>query len=69
VYSRGFFLCLSNAFTFAKARTIITKVKDYGVWRSSVARILGVDEAVGSNPATPIRLYEDHVGFGSETSR
>ncbi len=25
-----------------------------GVWRSQVARTLGVGEAVGSNPATPI---------------
>lgn len=25
-----------------------------GVWRSLVARTLGVGEAVGSNPATPI---------------
>lgn len=26
-----------------------------GVWRSQVARTLGVGEAVGSNPATPIQ--------------
>lgn len=28
--------------------------EDIGVWRSLVARTLGVGEAVGSNPATPI---------------
>jgi transcription attenuation protein (tryptophan RNA-binding attenuator protein) len=33
-----------------------------GVWRSLVARTLGVGEAVGSNPATPIKKKASRCG-------
>ncbi len=37
----------------------LTSVLYIGVWRSQVARTLGVGEAVGSNPATPIFPLEE----------
>ena len=29
----------------------------FGLWRSLVARLLGVQEVVGSNPASPTKVF------------
>ncbi len=34
-------------------------VEDVGTWRSLVARLLGVQEVVGSNPAVPTKYFKD----------
>ena len=36
---------------------------DSGTWRSSVARLNGVQEVAGSNPAVPIRYVHNHHGL------
>ena len=34
-------------------------MQEFGTWRSLVARLLGVQEAVGSNPAVPTFLFNN----------